>query len=157
MDWKDILEILGIFTLSAVKFGIAGVPAAVFAQYSFFKTITITVSGGIAGAIFFTFLSEWLIKKSKQIIAKKITPQKVKKKFTKTNKIIVLVKTKFGLTGISIITPLFLSMPLGVFLAVRYFHNKQKIISYMSVSILCWAIILYFFYHFFYSRLSHLF
>lgn len=148
---EEIATLIGVFLLSAVKFGIGGVPAAVFAEYSFFKSLAVTVSGGVFGTFFFTFFSEWINKKLATLASKNKKP---KKKFTYMNKIIVYVKKYFGLIGISIITPLLLSIPLGVFLAMRYYKDKQKVISYMIISIFSWAIILYFVYHSFRNLLS---
>lgn len=155
MDGQHIFEILGIFALSAVKFGIAGVPAAVFAKFPFFKAVSVTASGGIVGTIVFTYLSEGIINlyhRIKQRLTKK--KSKPPKKFTRANRLVVLTKKKFGLIGLSIITPLLLSIPLGVFLAVRYYENKEKIIFSMSLSICAWAVILYFFYNYFYEKVS---
>lgn len=140
---EEIAKLIGVFLLSAIKFGIGGVPAAVFAEYSFFKSLAVTVSGGVFGTFFFAFFSEWVNKKIALFSFKSKNP---KKKFTTGNKIIVYVKKYFGLVGISIITPLFLSLPLGVFLAMRYYKDKQKVISYMIVSIIFWAVVLYYFY-----------
>lgn len=153
MDTKEIFEILGVFLLSTIKFGLAGVPTAVFAKFSFFKAITVTSCGGFMGTIVFTYLSGWLIRQSKKIREKYFgeANKKSAKQFTRTNKIIVTVKRKFGLTGISIITPLVLSIPLGCFIAVRYFSDKKKIITYMFVSIFIQSIVLFLFYHSFYK------
>ena len=153
LNFREIIELLGIFALSAVKFGIAGVPAAVFAELSVFKALTVTISGGFAGTLFFAYLSEWVIKGFIKIRNKHfpVSNPIAKKKFTRTNKLIVFFKNKFGLTGLAIVTPLLLSIPLGTFLAVKYYSNKQRIISYMFISIFLWAIILYFFFNFFYQ------
>lgn len=157
MDTKSILEILGIFALSAVKFGIAGVPAAVFAQFSFFKSLAVTIGGGVTGTIVFTYLSDAIIKGYTNFKLRFFPPKEGKplpKKFTRANRLIVFVKKKFGLIGLSIITPLLLSIPLGVFLAVRYYSNKEKIILAMSISICFWAFLLYFFYAYAYEKVS---
>ena len=150
---NDVWEILGVFALSAIKFGIGGVPAAVFAKFSFLKTVVVTTSGGITGAMFFTYLSKWVLNIYCRIKEKRIKHQSIvqKKKFTRANKFIVSTKRKFGLVGISIVTPPILSFPLGVFVAVRYYHNKQKIIIYMAISTFIWSILLYFFYNYFYQ------
>ena len=129
--WAEILKILSVFLLSAVKFGIGGVPAAVFANFGFFKAMLITISGGMTGVVVFTYFSDWVEHKFSKIFYPKNT-----KKFTFTNKAIVKVKKYFGLIGISAITPILLSIPVGVFIAVRlYHHDKNKIIRYMFVSI----------------------
>ena len=142
----DLLKIISVFLLSSVKFGLGGVPAAIAAGFDFFKAITVTVSGGITGAFVFTFLSEWILKGFQRLRAKLFGEPRKKKLFTRMNRLIVFVKIKFGLIGLAIITPSILSLPLGCFLAVRYYHNKQQILLYMSVSVVIWALILYFFY-----------
>jgi len=159
MNFSDLAEVAGIFLLSAVKFGIAGVPAAVFAEYSFFKTLTITTSGGIAGTIFFTYLSGWILGGYTKLKHRLFPSSRHKKKkvFTSRNRFLVKVKGKFGLIGLSVLTPSLLSFPLGIFLAVRYYSNKQKIIFYMSLSTFLWAIILYFFYNNLYVKITSFF
>lgn len=151
MDAKELFEVFGIFWLSAIKFGLAGVPTAVFADFSFFKAVTVTSCGGFTGTILFTYLSDWLIRQSKKVNEKYFKKKNNVKKFTRKNKIIVLVKKKFGLTGIVVITPLILSIPLGCFIAVRYFSDKKKIVTYMFISIFIQAIVLFVFYHYFYK------
>lgn len=148
---EEIATLIGVFLLSAIKFGIGGVPAAVFAKYTLFKSLAVTISGGVFGTFFFAFFSEWVNKKLALLSSKNKKP---KKKFTYTNKTVVRVKKYFGLVGISIITPLFLSIPLGVFLAIRYYKDKQKVISYMIVSIIFWAVVLYYFYNSFRNLIS---
>jgi len=148
MDSREWIELLIIFFTSAVKFGIGGVPLAVFeAKYDFFMAITVTVSGGFTGTVFFTYLSDWLIKGIKKAKKKYTDPEKLKKqkKFTFTNKLIVKAKQRFGLKGIAFITPSLLSIPLGCFIAVRYYKDKRRIISAMCISIFLWAVFLYFF------------
>ncbi len=148
MSWKELLEIAGVFMLSALKFGLAGVPSAVFAKWSFFKVLTVTISGGMTGAVVFTFVSEALIRSYKKVKQKLIvTKEKHKPKFTFINKLIIKTKNKFGLLGLAILTPSILSIPLGVFLGVRYYKNRKKILTYMFVSICLWAVVLYLFYN----------
>jgi hypothetical protein len=146
MTAKEIFEIIGIFALSGIKFSFVGVPAAVFSDYSFGKSLFVTISGGFTGAIIFVNFSDWIIHRLRKLVPKSTEP---KKKFTYQNKLIVFLKNKFGLTGLVFLTPPLLSIPLGSFLAVRYFKNKKKILIYMFISIAGWAILLYEFYHLF--------
>jgi uncharacterized membrane protein len=135
---KIFWEIVSVFLLSSVKFVFGGVPLALGLGFSFFKAVTVTSLGGFIGIVFFVFLSEKLIKNVKKLKEKKhIAPTKI---FTKKNKIIVQVKHRFGLTGIALLTPFLISIPLGCYLAVRYFKNKQRIIAYMFASILFWSV-----------------
>jgi len=137
---QEFWEILGIWLLSTVKFVLGAVPLALALGFSFFKTIVVTCSGGFAGVVLFVNLSQWIVKKVKERAANKIDRITVKKKvFTRKNKIIVKVKRRFGLAGIAFLTPLLLSIPIGCFVAVRYFENKQKIMLYMLISLLFWS------------------
>ena len=129
---EDFWEVVSVMLLSAIKFMIGGVPLAIFYKFSFIKAVVTTSVGGVTGVFFFTFLSEWVIKAGKKIIPRH--PEK--KIFTWKNKTIVWVKMKMGLGGLALLTPTILSLPLGLFLAVRYYKNRKKIILYMSVSVM---------------------
>lgn len=136
-------EIVSVFLLSTVKFVFGGVPLALGLGFSFFKAVTVTTFGGFTGVMFFVFLSEKLIENVKKLKSKKLTDstnQAPKKIFTRKNKIIINVKRRFGLAGIALLTPFLLSIPLGCYLAVRYFKNKQKVITYLFASILFWSV-----------------
>ena len=151
MQWKDVLEILGVFLLCAVKFSFMGVPAAVAAKWHFFKVLTVTISGGMAGTVFFVYLSEEIMILYR-FLEKKFRhpgrPVKIKPRFTRRNKMIVRIKNKFGLWGIAFLSPSLFSIPLGAFIAVRFFKNPYKIISSFFVSIVFWAVTLYFLFNF---------
>jgi hypothetical protein len=74
-----------------------------------------------------------------------------KKIFTKFNRRVIRIKHRFGLTGIAILTPIFLSIPIGAFLAERFYKDKKKVITYLSISAIAWCFVLYFIYLFFYD------
>ena len=140
---KILWEIVSVFLLSTVKFVFGGVPLALGLGFSFFKAVTVTSSGGFVGVIFFVFLSEKLISNVKKLKEKSRIPDiqlSSKKIFTRKNKIIVNVKHRFGLLGIAFLTPLLLSIPVGCYVAVRYFKNRHLILVYMFASILFWSI-----------------
>lgn len=137
------MEIVSVFLMSTVKFVFGGVPLAMVYGFSFFKAVTVTSLGGFTGVTIFIYTSDKLIAyfKKRKILKEIKRPRLVpKKSFTRTNKIIVTVKQRFGLLGISLITPLLLSIPIGCFLAVRYFNDKQRILIYMFGSILFWSV-----------------
>jgi uncharacterized membrane protein len=139
MDWWEIVL---IFLLSTVKFVFGAVPMALAAGFSFFEAVTVTSIGGMTGVTIFVFMSEKIVARLKQ---RKLDKQHEKheapgKKFTRKNKIIVWVKMRFGLIGIAFLTPLLLSIPIGCFLAVRYFKNKHRILVFMFLSILFWSV-----------------
>lgn len=142
--------IISVFLLSTVKFVLGGIPLAVVVyQFPFFESVTVTSLGGITGATFFVYASDVLIayykkRKEKRLLEKHI--ERKKKVFTRTNKIIIRVKHRFGLLGIAMLTPLLFSIPIGCFLAVRYFKEKQRILIYMYGAILFWSVTMYYLY-----------
>lgn len=138
---EEIWEIAGIWLLSTVKFVLGGVPLALALGFSFFKTVVVTCTGGFVGVLIFVNLSGWIVNKLKAAREKRDAQRTVKRKvFTRTNKVIVTVKRRFGLPGIALITPLLLSIPIGCFVAVRYFDNRQKIVMWMFLSLVFWAV-----------------
>ncbi len=135
-------EIASVFLLSTVKFVFGAVPLALASGFSFFEAVTVTSLGGFVGVTFFVFMSDKFIAnfKKRQALKKDNLPHNYKKIFTKKNKIIVSVKRRFGLLGISLLTPLLLSIPIGCFLAVRYFKDKQRILIFMFGAIFFWSL-----------------
>lgn len=142
-------EIIWVFLVSTVKFVFGSVPMALGFGFSFFEAVTVTSLGGFVGAVSFVLMSDKIIANIKKRRIQKISEQadsRPKKIFSRKNKTIVSVKMRFGLTGIALLTPLLLSIPLGCFLAVRYFKNKQLILAYMFGSILFWSVSSYYLY-----------
>jgi hypothetical protein len=140
-------KIISVFVASALKLGLVGVPMATAFKFSFLKTLLVCGSGGTCGAFVFGYLSEEVIILWARFMKKFFPNRKKKKRFTKTNRILVRIKKYFGITGIALISPPFLSIPLGSFVAVEFFRNRHKTVLYMSVSAVIWTVILYFFYN----------
>ena len=63
------------------------------------------------------------------------------------------IKQRFGLAGIAAITPL-ISQPIGAFFAEKFFKDKKKVILYLSISVVIWAIGLYFILYLFHDQLQ---
>jgi hypothetical protein len=134
MNWSGIAVVAGVCFLKLI---ITGIPAAVVAELTFTETFIAASVGGVLGITFFVFLIEALM-----ALFDRLFPRKKKKNpFTKRNRLIILGKQKFGLTGIAFLTPFIFSMPLGAFLAVRFFRDRYKILRYMYVSIIAWSLI----------------
>lgn len=76
-----------------------------------------------------------------------------KKIFTKTTRRMIRIKHRFGLAGIAAITPL-ISQPIGAFFAEKFFKDKKKIIFYLSISVIIWAMGLYFILYLFHDQLK---
>jgi hypothetical protein len=143
-------EIITVFILSAVKLGLAGVPTALACHFSFLETLVVCSSGGIFGVVFFSFLIGAILKGINNFLDNYFPNRNLnKKKFTRKNRFIIKAKRSFGIIGIAAISPVILSIPLGMFLALRFFDDKRKIIFWMSVSVVFWTVSLYALIHFF--------
>ncbi len=142
-EWSKIIS---AFIACAIKPGLVGLPATVIFKFSFLKTLLVSGTAGICGSVVFSVLSKEIVKLY-ELFMNRYFPKRKKKKFTRMNRFVLKTKKYFGITGIAVIAPLFLSLPLGCFLAIRFFGNRNKTILYMSVSSILWTIILYFIYN----------
>lgn len=112
--------------------------------FGYLETLLITTIGGVIGVIFFFYLSSIIMIAISRFTGRfKKEPSKPKKKrvFTWKNKLIVKVKREYGLIGLAALTPTILSIPVGTFLAARYFADQKKVITYLSASVIVWSVI----------------
>jgi hypothetical protein len=151
---SGFLKILIVFAVSSIKFLIA--PALGFSMgLNFVQTLLSTTAGGISGVFVFFFLSRWFLVLYSRYFAEYMHKIRVKiytflnkeipifipaKKFTKRNRLIVKVVRKYGLVGIVVLTPIFLSIPLGTFLATRYYSANRFLLVYLCGSVLFWSL-----------------
>ena len=142
--------------MSTIKFLFA--PALAFGMgLNFIQTWLSTTAGGIVGVVAFFFLSKWLFQLysrhffyySLKIRVKiynllNVTmPQFIPaRKFTKRNRIIIKIVKKFGMAGIVILTPVLLSIPLGTFIATRYYSANRFLLVYLCISVLFWSLLM---------------
>ena len=122
-------------------------------NFSFLETILWTNMGGIMGIYFFAFLSgrliSWWNRSFKKFLRSNQTEKSPEKRiFTKRNRRIVRIKQQYGLPGIAISTPFLLSIPVGVFLVVRYYKKTKTGFIYLIASNLIWSVIYTLFYLF---------
>ena len=140
----EIGKYISAFLASMVVFKIGMVTAAGLFKLNYLKCIISTTAGGVFSTIIFTYLSDVIIKWWDKLKDKWVTKKGPKKHFTKANRRIIKVKHRFGLVGIAALTPVLLSIPLGAFLAERFYKDKKKVILYTAISLLVWANIYYF-------------
>jgi len=122
---------------------------------NFIQTFLSTTSGGIVGVITFFFLSRWIIDlysryfsfyshllktKIYSLLNKGLPIIVPARKFTKRNRLIIKIVRKYGLAGIVILTPVLLSIPVGTFLATRYYSSNRYLLFYLSGSVLFWSL-----------------
>jgi hypothetical protein len=151
---SGFLKILIVFAVSSIKFLFA--PALSFSMgLNFIQTWLSTSAGGIMGVIVFFFLSRWLltlylryfsyythlfrvkIYRSLNMSIPKFVPAR---KFTRRNRFIIKLVRKYGLVGIVALTPILLSIPVGTFIATRYYSANRYLLVYLSGSVLFWSL-----------------
>lgn len=140
----EIAEAFSIFLLSTVKFMFApGVAAA--AGFSVIQTVIIHSLGGMTGITVFYYFGRFIVTKVESFR----TPysKKPKKVFTRKNKGIIKLKGKFGLIGLVILTPSFLSIPIGSVVAAKFFYHNKWTYPMLMVSTFIWSIGLSFLAH----------
>ncbi len=154
-----IVKYISVILLSSVKFLIT-FPMAIGYGFDFKQIFITTTIGGILGVLFFAFLTTPIVKlwdyltgktKGRNKPAKFIPPEFeeeeeeiiVRKRiFTKKNKRIVKLKVNYGLLGIAIVTPAIISIPIGTFIAIRFYPDKKTTVPYLLLSLVCWSLLL---------------
>jgi len=140
---EKALQILLVLILSGTKFLTAPI-TALNIGFGYLQTLGLTMVGGIFGVLFFFFLSNgimYLLAKISNRFRADRTPSK-KRAFTWKNRMIVKVKRDYGLIGLAAITPTMLSIPLGTFLAARFFPDRRKVLTYLIASVMVWSVLI---------------
>lgn len=154
----EFFKILPVFLTSLMGFGKISVPSAIgLFGFDFWKVLLITCAGGITGIIIFTYVSAAFLKWIHRIKVKYFKSHQHPKIFTKTNRRIIKVKQRFGLWGIAFVTPIGLSIPLGAFIAERFYKDKKKVMLALSAGVLFWNATIYFIITFFYESFKSVF
>ena len=137
-----------VFLVSSVKF-VLGASAVVTGRLGIPGTVS-SILGAITGVIIFTYLGgyikAWLIK---------TYPKKFGSKFSRVSRFMVKVRQHSGLTGIAFLTPILLSIPVGVFLALDLTSHKMKIVSSMVLSCCFWSAVFFVPYFVFHINVIH--
>jgi hypothetical protein len=153
----SVFKLVQVLFISGIKF-IFAPPYSFEMGFNYLQTLMTTTAGGLLGVLFFFYLSEgvlilWrkifpaiksiFIKKGSVSVVHvdKVKNRKNKPIFTWKNRFIVNLKRKWGLIGIASLTPVLLSIPLGTFLANRYYKDKRSILIYLSISVVCWSVV----------------
>lgn len=134
-----------LFLLSSVKFAF-GVPAALlFYRFGFVEGFVFALGSGLFGVWFWLYVSKPLFRLIDYLVDKYRGnhPRPKKKIFTKRSRKMARLKARYGLIGISIITPIILSIPVGTIIAARiYKHDRRHVFMYLAISVIGWSVIL---------------
>lgn len=130
-------EIFSVILTSSVKF-FAGPILAKSLGFSYLNTVIVSSVGGVVGVFVFFNLGTRIV----NFFPNFFKPIKKKKRvFTKKNKFFVNVIRNYGLFGLSMFTPVLISIPVGAFLAARFFQNqKNTALLIMSISVVLWSV-----------------
>lgn len=128
MSWGGYAALFG---LSFVKFMFAPIGGASIG-FSFLETYLSCTLGALTAASFSYILSEYFLnraQKKREAENRKALQSgnnRKKKDFTFNNKLIVKIKKTFGIYGVCLWAPLFLSIPLGTIVAAKFYRKKKK-------------------------------
>ena len=128
---------ISVFLMSGIKFFAAPFLAKTFG-FSYLETIFVTTLGGIAGVFVFFNLGSRIVHFFPNFFKPINTKRKI---FTKKNKFYVKLIRNYGLFGIAIFSPILISIPIGSFLAARFFENQKIIaLALMCAAVLMWSV-----------------
>ena len=151
-----VLKIIQVFLLASVKY-VVTFPFALLIGLNFLQTLIAVTLGGIAGFFFFYYLSGYVVTQLHQVrfFLRKHAPHSVRLKFrqlmlwrkkvtgervfSRRNRFIAWFRSKFGLLGIVVLSPVILSIPIGAFLLNKYYSKHKMAKPYMVLSIVSWT------------------
>jgi len=131
---EELIKYLSVYLLSMFKF-IAGPTLGTIYGFSFLEKSILTVLGMMTSVVIVSLIGKkirtWMQKKYKK---------KTRKRFTKRNRRIVFLWRRYGEFGLSFVTPLIFSPVIGTLLVMILGGKRKKVIIYMFVSALFWAL-----------------
>ncbi|MEO8149701.1 MAG: hypothetical protein ABI723_18830 [Bacteroidia bacterium] len=169
---SEAIKIILLILISSVKFVAGPPFARYFdntINFSYFETVVYCIIGGMLGVFVFTYFSP-LVFKSWEIIKRLILLPFRKKKFfspptvdvnekieikysyveadnsheafSKRYPKLIKVWNKYGLAGVSFLTPILFSIPIGTIVATRLVSDRKKIFLYMFIAIVFWSLVM---------------
>jgi uncharacterized membrane protein YfcA len=162
---EELIKIIFIILISSVKFVVAPPFAAFYnpdVSLTYFQAVITCIAGGMLGVFVFTYFSPYVFKMLHAVqisfinLFKKRNPDgsfsshviAKRKLFTPHNRRIVHIWKKYGLIGITFLSPLIISIPIGAIVAAKLVHDKKKIFLYMFIAITFWSLVMNSFYYF---------
>lgn len=130
---------LSILLLSSTKYLIGIILAVTSIEEStIISNYLFNIVGGLLGIVFFVYFGAFM-----NSLLKRILPVQKLRRFSWKNRFIVKVRKSFGVPGIAFITPVFLSIPLGVFVALSITNNKKQILIWTLAACVFWSSIFF--------------
>ena len=157
--FKMVFKIFQVILLASVKYFVT-LPYAMLIGLNFGQALISVLIGGIGGFLFFYYLSNRVVvlidfmrlklchfmpdsfKVRFHLFCEKLATKKTSKVFSRRSRFIARIKTTYGFWGIIIATPFILTIPLGAFLANKYYSKRWQTVPFMIMSIVSWAAVL---------------
>jgi len=152
-------KIFHVIILASVKYFFT-LPYAMIIGLNYEQAVISLLIGGIGGFLFFYYMSKKVIlgvdyikpkicryipapiKIRFQIFCERFSDNKPKRIFSKKSRFLAKIKTTYGFWGIIIATPFILTIPVGAFLANKYYAKRPHTVPFMILSIVSWAAVL---------------
>jgi hypothetical protein len=131
--WPEIGKYVTVYLTSMLKF-IAGPAIGAAIGLSFIETFILTVMGMMTTVVIVSFFG------AKMKIWCQSRFGKKKKLFTKKNRRFVYIWRNYGILGVSFLTPLIFSPPIGALLITSVDDSRKKMFIYMFASAVFWGI-----------------
>lgn len=154
-----IFKIVHVAFLASIKYFLT-LPYAMIIGLDFKQALLAVLAGGIGGFLFFYYLSKHVskgidyiwpyfckiiplsIKNRFQTYCVRKMQQSPRKRFSRKNRFIAKFRSTYGFWGIIIATPFILTIPVGAFLANKYYSKRRQTVPFMILSIISWAAVL---------------
>jgi membrane protein YqaA with SNARE-associated domain len=140
----ELIRALSIFFLGATKLLWAPGTAAA-AGLTFWETVLICSAGSITGVLFFYFFGRAIFIAVDNWRASKRAHEKPRRVFSKKNRMVINVKSKFGVVGLTFLTPCIISIPLGCIIAAKFFYHNKLTVPLLLLFSVFWSFALSFF------------
>jgi len=134
----EVAKYLSVIFASMIKF-FGGPLTGLALKITWIETAVCSVIGMMITVALVTFFGDYIQRFFTRIFQR--GEPKKKKKFTRSNRLAVRVRIRFGLMGISFLTPILFSPIGGAILALAFRYHKKDIILNMLASACVWGII----------------
>ena len=128
----EILKLAWWLFFVVFKFIWAPVTLATTTSYEWWEIITITIAGGWIGIFIFFFFGKVILD---FFTKRRKTPAK---RFTKLNRFVVRIKSKYGLAGLVTIIGI-ISVPICTLIAAAYFKDDRRVVPALMTSVVIWT------------------
>ncbi|MBL1233730.1 MAG: hypothetical protein P1U44_07310 [Vicingaceae bacterium] len=137
-------EIFFLLVFSATKFMASALYILAIKRISWTSTFLILLIGGCLGILVFYFLGSFINQLIDRLLSRWKKDKLSANKFSSSSRRIINIKSKYGLIGISLLTPLLFSIPLGCFFATRFFKRSSQTLIIMLFGVVFWTVVLSF-------------